>query len=161
MSARRRVRKVWAVAGLIILVLFAGLQLFQPPAPTAALAGEEPISAHIPVPDHVGRLLRESCYDCHSDETRWPWYARISPVSWLIANDVRHGRGDLDFTRWSTHPTIEPTPVQRLTWICRDVREGIMPPRLYEILHPEARLSDAEKAEICAWTAEALKRVTR
>ena len=137
-----------------------GLQLFQPPVPRGVLLGEDPISAHISVPDHVDRLLREACYDCHSDETRWPWYARVSPVSWLVAKDVQQGRGNLDFTRWSMHPVVEPTPLQRLTWICRDIREGIMPPSLYESLHPEARLSDEEKEEIGAWTTRALEDLT-
>jgi len=88
-----------------------------------------------------------------------PGYSRISPLSWLIAYDVQHGRSNLDFSSWSTHPDLEPTPTQRLNGICDDVRQGIMPPRLYRLVHPEARLREADKDLICVWSA--LARSTR
>lgn len=110
------------------------------------------MSSHVDVPAEVEDALRRACYDCHSDETHWPWYSRISPVSWLIVRDVEHGRSDLDFNHWSTDPVREPTPVQRLTWTCREIREGTMPPRSYLLLHPSARLSAEEEDAICEWS---------
>jgi hypothetical protein len=110
------------------------------------------ISAHVPVPPDVGRILRRACYDCHSHETRWPAYARVAPVSWLVARDVRVARSDLDFSDWSVDPVREPTPAQRLGGICHDVRRRIMPPRSYTLMHPAARLSPWDVARLCAWT---------
>jgi hypothetical protein len=132
-----------------------GLQLIQPDAPVPSLPGDGPISDYVLVPGRVDSLLREACYDCHSHEIRWPWYARVSPLSWWIVGDVEHGLSNLDFSRWSTDPVIEPTPVQRLTWICRDIREAIMPPRSYLRVHRAARLTEEDQALICEWTRSA------
>lgn len=153
-------RKRVVLLGTLVLALL-GLQLIRPAAPRGTLPGDGTLADHVNVPPGVDSLLRAACYDCHSDETSWPWYSRIAPLSWLIVEDVRHGRSNLDFARWSTDPVREPTPTQRLTWICDDIREGIMPPRLYRLAHPEARLSDDEQDRICAWTEEALRAVER
>jgi hypothetical protein len=104
------------------------------------------------VPSAVEGLVGRACYDCHSGETRWPWYSRVAPISWLILHDVRHGRSNLDFSQWSTDPVAEPTPTQRLTWICEETRDGIMPPLVYRIVHAEARLSESEVDTLCRWT---------
>lgn len=152
-------RKAVKIAGAVLALSFLPLQLIQPPTPRAVLPGDGPIEDFISVPTYIDTLLRGACYDCHSSVTRWPWYARISPVSWLIANDVQHGRSNLDFSSWSTAPHREPTPEQRLRWICRDIQEGIMPPRLYLLMHSEARLSEADEDSICAWTKNALLQI--
>jgi hypothetical protein len=149
---RRRI----TVLALLVFALLS-LQLFRPDAPRAVLPGDGSISDHVAVPGDVEVLLRTACYDCHSGETRWPWYSRVSPVSWIIASDVQHGRSNLDFSRWSIDPDREPTPVQRLKWMCRDIREKIMPPRLYRLAHAGARLSKPSRPKywrysICAAT---------
>ncbi len=135
------------------------MQLFQPSPPRPSLPGDGTISDHVPVPDDVDALLRRACYDCHSAATRWPWYSRISPLSWYIVRDVQHGRSNLDFSRWSTDRVREPTPDQRLRWICEDVEDGEMPPELYRLAHPEARLDESEQERICSWTARARRRL--
>ena len=144
------------VAGALLLI---GLQFFQPDEPIPTLPGDGPMEQYVAVPREVDRLLRAACYDCHSGETRWPWYARVSPVSWLIAEDIQHGRSNLDFSRWSTDPVREPTPVQRLSWICRDLRDGIMAPWSYRLMHSEARLTPEQQEVICAWTQRAVKEI--
>lgn len=149
-------RKILVVFGSIGLVLLA-MQLFQPEPPQAVLPGDGLMADHVSVPEDVETLLRRACYDCHSDQTRWPWYSRIAPLSWLIARDVQHGRSNLDFSSWSTDPVREPTPDQRLRWMCDDIEEGAMPPRLYLLAHPEARLDEADEQRICSWTASALR----
>ena len=145
---RRRIRS-WLPGVILVLAL---LQFFQPTPPGPVLPGDGPIGNHVDVPPRVDAILRTACYDCHSGETRWPWYARVSPVSWIIAGDIEHGRGNLDFSQWSTHPTREPTQVQRLRWICRDMLEDVMPPRSYRWMHREARLSAQQKDMICVWS---------
>jgi hypothetical protein len=146
----------WLTAlGAAVVVLLA-MQLIRPTVPGATLPGDGTIGDHVDVPTDVDSLLRAACYDCHSDETRWPWYSHVAPLSWLIVEDVRHGRSNLDFSHWSTDPVREPTPTQRLRWMCDEVRKGIMPPLLYRVAHPEARLSEEEQDAICAWTRAAL-----
>ncbi len=146
--------------GPALVVLAAatlGIQLIRPDPPTAVLPSDGEISDHTHVPDDVARILRNACADCHSAETRWPWYSRVAPVSWWIAQDVQHGRSNLDFSAWSRDPNQEPTPRQRLTWMCRDVRSSEMPPLAYRIIHPEARLTAQEQDRLCAWTREAAR----
>lgn len=145
--------------GLVVIISVAlvalALQFFHPSPPRPTLPGDGTMSDHVRVPETVETLLRQACYDCHSEETRWPWYSRVSPLSWLIVRDVEHGRSNLDFSRWSTDPVREPTPDQRLRWICEDIEEGDMPPELYRLAHPEARLDAEEEKLICSWTARA------
>ena len=155
MSRRRTSRRV-AVSLGAAAALLAAMQLVRrpdtanPPAdPARAMA------AHVDVPPEVLGVLRRSCFDCHSHETRWPAYARVAPASWLVARDVRAGRADLNFSDWSTDAERGPTPAQRLGGICADARRGIMPPRAYLAMHPSARLSGGDVALLCAWSARA------
>ena len=83
-------------------------------------------------------LAVRACFDCHSNETVWPWYSKIAPVSWLVQRDVDQGRDHFNLSDWEQRPAPG-----RL--MAEAVREGEMPPWFYLPLHPEARLSDAEK----------------
>jgi len=86
-------------------------------------------------------IARRACYDCHSNETVWPWYSNVAPMSWLIQRDVEEGREHLNFSDWGSgeHPLDEIAEE-----IDETVREGEMPPMNYIVLHPEARLTSAE-----------------
>ena len=79
-----------------------------------------------------------ACFDCHSNETKWPWYSNIAPASWLIQHDVDEGRRHMNFSEWGTRGG-------RATVV--RVRKGDMPPLTYQLAHPEARLSEADKAK--------------
>ena len=87
-------------------------------------------------------LAKRACFDCHSNETRWPWYARIAPASFLMANQVTDGRRDLNFSEWDKPQRSRMDDVQR------EVDNGDMPSWDYVLLHPEAKLSAAEKARL-------------
>jgi len=89
-------------------------------------------------------LVKRGCFDCHSHETRWPWYGKIAPSSWLVYYDVVTARAKLNFSDWQDGilPGENPKLIQRL------VTSGAMPPFRYRILHPEARFSDAEKKRL-------------
>ena len=82
-------------------------------------------------------LAKRACFDCHSNETIWPWYSNVAPVSWLVQNDVDEGRRYLNFSDWSK--------VREAFEIPEVVQEGRMPPSIFLIMHPEARLTQAEK----------------
>jgi len=114
-----------------------------------------PVESQPAAPPEVMAALRRSCWDCHSHETVWGWHTRIAPVSWLVAHDVSEGREELNFSRWDA---IEPARLQKLAKkIPEELREGEMPPFLYVLAHPAARLTDAEKQAIADW-AQALGR---
>lgn len=86
----------------------------------------------------TGDLFHRACFDCHSNETVWPWYSRVAPVSWLVQRDVNGGRRHLNFTEWDK-------PQRHADHVASEVKEGDMPPWFYLPMHPAARLTDAEK----------------
>ncbi len=83
-------------------------------------------------------LIRRACFDCHSNQTVWPWYSNIAPVSWLVQNDVNGGRSHLNFTEWDR-------PQRHAKDVAAEVKQGDMPLWFYLPMHPVARLTDAEK----------------
>ena len=83
-------------------------------------------------------LIRRACFDCHSNETVWPWYSHIAPVSWLVQRDVNGGRSHLNFTEWDR-------PQQHAKDVAEQVKQGDMPPWFYLPMHAAARLTSAEK----------------
>ncbi len=87
-------------------------------------------------------LAARACFDCHSNETRWPWYSYVAPVSWLIAHDVSEGRQRLNFSDWGRE--------RRAEAMTRVIEAGQMPPWYYGILHPDAVLSADEKQNLIA-----------
>ena len=112
-----------------------------------------PVLADVHAPAEVQAILRGACYDCHSHETRWPWYSRVAPVSWMVTHHVKEGRGDLNFSDW---PRLD---FEEQEHAFKDIREqitkGKMPLRGYTWMHREARLSEAQRAALVAWAASA------
>jgi hypothetical protein len=123
------------IIGLVVLGLFLAIQLI----PYGHQHSNPPVAQEPNWPDTQTRdLAVRACFDCHSNETVWPWYSNIAPVSWLVEHDVQDGRSRLNFSDWGRagHEVGEAAEV---------VREGEMPPAYFLIMHPEARLSAAEK----------------
>jgi hypothetical protein len=87
-------------------------------------------------------ILRRACFDCHSNETVWPWYAYVAPVSWLVASDVEEGREELNFSQWDAYNADR--QAHKIKECGEEVAEGEMPLWFYVPAHPEARLSQAD-----------------
>jgi hypothetical protein len=135
----------WILAAL--LVVFGLLQFFQPDR-THPPEKTDFLAVMAPSP-RVATMFRTSCYDCHSYETRWPWYSRISPMSWAIARDVYYGRENLNFSEW---------PTNRPAWVAKkfesmneDIQYGDMPLPKYTLIHRDARLTQAQRKELEDW----------
>jgi len=141
--AASRLRKLarWIALGLVGVFLL--LQFKQ------ARRSNPPVESEINAPAEVAAILQRACYDCHSHETDWPWYAYVSPVSWWVVDHVEDGRGDLNFSQW---PLLD---FEELEHNFRDIDEqiakGEMPLPKYLILHPEARLSEEDKEVLREW----------
>jgi hypothetical protein len=108
-----------------------------------------PTETEVPAPPEVRAILKKACYDCHSNETVWPWYSRIAPVSWLLARDVHEGREHMNYTAWNRLSPKKQAKHFRESW--EEVDEGEMPMTIYLPLHPEARLTAEEKAVLKQW----------
>jgi hypothetical protein len=138
-------RLPWATAILLLLS-----QLLRPDRRNAPFDPNGTLESRAQVPERIRGILRRSCYDCHSEETRWPWWSSVAPASWLIARDVRVARHALDFSRWEALGSGKER--EKLDGICELSTSGEMPPRRYSLLHRGARLSAEETDLICAWT---------
>lgn len=115
-----------------------------------------PITQDIAAPAQVESILRRGCYDCHSNETRWPWYARVAPVSWLVIRDVNRGRKHLNFSTWDKYSGDPGTVIRKLKNIDKFSDNGEMPLWYYLPEHSEARLSGADRAVLAKWVSEAI-----
>jgi hypothetical protein len=111
-----------------------------------------PVSGEIPASVAVNSILRRACYDCHSNETVWPWYSRVAPISFLVARDVHQGRRHVNFSTWQQYPPAK--QAKTVKEIGEQVAKGEMPMAIYLPLHQHARLSDRDKAVIAAWVKE-------
>jgi hypothetical protein len=137
-------RRVFGAA-VIAAVIMIGLQ-FIPVDRT-----NPPVQSEVQAPDSVIAILRGACYDCHSNETSWPWYSYVAPASWFVIRHVNRGRGDLNFSEWPTFD-FEAEELTRSD-IHEQIEKGKMPLRSYLILNPGARLTEADRRTLLQWTA--------
>jgi hypothetical protein len=147
----RLTRRWWArtltINAAIVLVTFGLIQLVP-------VERDNPPVLREPVWDspELRDLAAQACFDCHSNETRWPWYSKIAPGSWIAWYDVTEGREKLNFSEWDRHvnsETIDPDdafpPPTLSERIETEIRDGTMPPGTYRLLNADARLTDAQK----------------
>ena len=143
-------RKASGIALGFCAVGLLAAQLVQMPPLNTAPTGE------LSAPAAVRSLLERSCYDCHSVQTRWPWYSHVAPMSWLIYRDVEQGRKQIDFSDWTIYRPI--TRMHKLQWMGRALRQESMPPLSYLLLHPRARLTAEDRALLERWIDQELAR---
>ena len=145
--------KKWKIILLLAGVAVVALQITNPDRTNPPVLHD--LAATNPPPAEITALLRAACYDCHSHETKWPWYARIAPSSWLVVSDVNEGREHFNFSEWPTDPELVVKRLDRINEVL-DYKE--MPPKKYTLLHPEARLTEAQRKFIMDWADAAGKK---
>lgn len=111
-----------------------------------------PVESEISSPPEVGAILRRACYDCHSNETKWPWYSKIAPVSWLAASDVHEGRNELNFSTWGRYSKEQQIKKLKESW--EEITEGEMPPASFKLMHKEATVSASDRELLHKWILE-------
>jgi len=137
-TKRPRWRRILRIGGLGAIGLLAVAQL----VPYGRAHTNPPVVAEPPWDQPATRALAvRACFDCHSNQTHWPWYSHVAPASWMLQNHVDEGRETLNFSEWGRGN-------EEAAEAGDQVRDGEMPPRSYLLLHPEARLSAAEKAAL-------------
>ena len=145
-------KKLKWIFGALVAV-FALLQFANPSRTNPPLPPGGDIAATNPPPPQIAALLRVACYDCHSDETQWPWYSRIAPVSWLVVGDVNDGRERLNFSDWP-HALPE-RAAKRLERMSEELDYKDMPPAKYTLIHADARLTDDQRKALIQWADDA------
>jgi len=131
----------------IILIVIVGLFIIMQLIPLNQT--NPPVIQDASAPVDIKMILKTSCYDCHSNETEWPWYSRIAPGSFLITHDVVEGRKHLNFSEFSDMDVFDSTDVANE--ILEVLEEGEMPIIPYLLLHPGASLSDSQTKALMGW----------
>jgi Haem-binding domain len=140
--------KGWLRRGIVILIVGLIASQFVP-----VMRTNPPVEGKDPLPAELRPIVQRACFDCHSNETRWPWYSYIAPVSFLIVRDVREGRREVNFSVWDQYN--QSRKARKLKEIVEQVETRKMPQWYYVLLHAEAKLSDGEREAIIKWAKQA------
>ena len=141
--------RVKLALGALVIILVA-MEIFQPSRTNPPVVPSRSLAAHVKVPPGVYSALLRSCGDCHSNQTSWPWYSRVAPLSWGIVDDVNEGRRHMNLQDSEARATRAAT--DRPFDLCKEVREKGMPPFTYRIMHKDARLAPQEIDALCSWS---------
>ena len=135
-------------AALAFITAFAGAQFVRPDRTNPPSEPSASLLRH--APPEVSSILERSCRDCHSNETTWPWYSGVAPMSWGVAGHVHDGRDAFNFSEWSNYDPDDQDKF--LGSMCKLTQRGRMPLPIYLLIHGDAKLSPAAVTELCAWS---------
>lgn len=138
-----RILLILLVAALVV-IQFIGIERSNPEFDQSLdlITMEKP-------PMDVEKILRASCYDCHSNETIWPWYSYVAPASWLIKQHVDDGRDNINFSDWGEYELEDRAYI--IEEMIEEVEDGEMPFPGYDVFHPDAKLSEEQKKALFNW----------
>jgi hypothetical protein len=154
-------KTVWKITKWVVIVvacLFILLQFKRPARTNPVSETSLSIEAHTQITPQVKEILDRSCRDCHSNNTEWPWYTNVAPVSWWITDHVNEGRKQVNLSEWGK--LDKDRQDKKLRQICDEVQDGAMPLSSYLPLHPKAKLSEQDKKTLCDWTAAERERLS-
>ena len=142
---------------VLLALLFIGVQFARPERVNPAFEQARAIEAHVHLNREVEAILQRSCKDCHSNQTVWPWYSNVAPVSWSVVDHVNHGRKHLNFSDWARYDATEADYL--LSDICKTAKHGTMPLASYTLVHRDAKLSAGDVAALCDWSQQERERL--
>ena len=150
--------KTKILLGLAAVFLF--LQAFRPAknlSATAPRTGKNDVTVLYPASPEVRQILATSCYDCHSNQTRYPWYAGVQPVGWWLASHVKDAKRELNFAEFGAYPRKR--QMKKLESLVDEVRDRTMPLKSYTFIHRDAQLTDAQITALCNWAEAAQDKI--
>ena len=145
----RLLNKILISIGTLII----GIQFFRPALNKSNQVTDTDISKIVTTSDTVQALLKNACYDCHSNNTNYPWYSNIQPVSWLMAKHIRQGKEELNFSEFGSYSPRR--QLSKLNGIANSIRDDIMPLSSYKLMHKNAALSTYEEELLIKWVHQA------
>ena len=149
-------RKPIKMVGIVLVGGIVLIQFFQPERNLGNVDTENDLVTVAMVPDSLATILKNSCYDCHSNRTEYPWYSYISPVSWYLEKHIRKGKEKLNMSDFGN--LEKGMKIGVLADVCDVMESGSMPLKSYLVIHKSALVNEAEKKAICSWSElEALK----
>ncbi len=137
---------------LALLIAFAGIQFIQPVRNKSGRILSTDISKMVAIPDSVQTFLKNACYDCHSNNTNYPWYVKIQPMGWLMAKHIRQGKEVLNFSEFGAYSNRKQQ--SKLKAIANSIKDNTMPLRSYLLLHRSSKLSLDDKTVLLDWISK-------
>lgn len=135
------------IYGLLIVVI--GIQFIRTNEGIPEIEPANDFIVQLAPPEDVAKMIRTSCYDCHSYQTKIPWYGQIAPVSWYVNNHINEGRRELNFNEWGTYKLKRKK--HKLKESIEEIEEKEMPMDEYFIMHGDAELTDAQRQQLIDW----------
>jgi len=142
---------------IILVVALIALQFVPNKMPENTVPGKDDLISSGVLPEDISSVLRTSCYDCHSNQTTYPWYSKVAPASWLLAKDIREGKEELNFSEWGSYSKRH--QIRNLVKIKEEVTSGAMPLKNYLLIHRDARLSPEQKNALVKWTEDMTNKI--
>lgn len=143
-------KSIWKRAGLILLLIFGLFQFYPRPQKNISSAEEKNnIEQIYPIPDSLLSILKPACYDCHSNNTHYPWYYYVQPVALFLNGHIVKGKSELNFDEFGNY--TKRRQQSKLKAIADQVMDGDMPLNSYKIIHKKARLSTEDRELIAKW----------
>jgi hypothetical protein len=134
---------------IVFIAALAGIQLIHPARNSSLQTDGKEISTAFFVPSNAQQIIRQSCYDCHSNNTRYPWYAQIQPVDWWLHHHITEGKRELNFDEFASYSPRK--QYRKFKAIGHEVQKGDMPLESYLLIHRNAKLSDDQRTILLAW----------
>lgn len=147
--------KRWRTIVLGLLFALVVIQFIQPERNQSTTKLPTDITNVVNVPEDVQSVLAKSCYDCHSNNTVYPWYSHIQPAAWFLADHIKEGKQELNFSEFGSYTAKR--QYKKLGEIAEEVEEGEMPISSYTLIHGDAELTTKQKALLVAWVRTMLK----
>lgn len=133
----------------LLLLAFIVIQFIRPAKNISEGISKNDISKIYTVPAEVQAILKTSCYDCHSNNTVYPWYANIQPAAWWLADHVKEGKKELNFSEFASYRIGR--QYRKFEEINKEVKENVMPLESYLWIHKNSKLSDGQKLTLATW----------
>lgn len=144
---------------ILFAIVLIAIQFIKPEKNISTEAQPNDIAVAMNVPDNVNIILRKACYDCHSNTTNYPWYANIQPVAWWMADHIKEGKKELNFSEFGSFKLKR--KIKKFTEIADEVTEGEMPLGSYTWIHKDAKLSKDETNLLINWANEMAAKLQR
>jgi len=151
-------RRAFLIIGIILAALLL-MQLIRPEKNLGKTGGHEDFLLLSRMPDTLARIFLNSCYDCHSNHSNYPWYGNLAPASWMLNSHIKEGKSHLNFSSWGTMDRARKISI--LDKICIECSEGAMPLKSYLMMHRTASLGPHEIEAICAWSEQAAMEIMK
>jgi hypothetical protein len=149
MISRTAVKKISLRILAALLIIFIAIQFIRPDRNISGQVFQTDISNTYSIPANVYTLLKNACYDCHSNNTNYPWYSNIQPIGWFLANDIKNGKAKINFSEFGSLSSRR--QISKLKGIENQIKDGSMPLPSYQLLHKEAQLTDGQKKLLIDW----------